>query len=293
MVAEYKHGKVDVSGGQIVYRLFAPSGSPNVSLPILLLGGWGSVMNDWFSLPHELARQGHTVLLLDSRGIGESAGDFKSITISDLANDALTVVSSVLGAGKFVAVGHSAGAFVVQHLAIHSPGPIAAAVFIGAQGARATAVAGDAVFFKLGRATFHNGTDLESRMKLLAYFFDTAWRDESSGRDFRQICEQSLHECRPQAVMQAQLKMLGGADFGAELSWIRCPCLVLHGERDNVIPLGNAERLYNDLTGCSSRRLKVISALHVPYGPSVASSREVANEIVSFLSDELQTPSKL
>jgi len=192
------------------------------------------------------------------------AGTFYYLTIEVSAS--LPNTKAVLPPGPFVAIGCSAGAFVVQHMAIHAPEHIAAVVFIAAQGSRATAVAGDAKFFKLGRATYHEGShegerdsqgfyrqtekDIDNRMKLFYYFIDSKSKDLVN-RAFREICKRSLSEVRPKAVIAAQLKMLGTADYGGQLSSIRCPALCIHGEHDEVIPSANGEQLYNDLSSSS------------------------------------------
>lgn len=304
----YKNGKESVNGGEIAYRLYS-KGAPG-SAPIVLICGWGTVLNDWFALPQELAKLGRTVLLFDNRCIGESSDHGGSVTVENMAADVLELAKALLPAGPFVAVGHSAGAFVAQHLAVHSPESVAACILVGSQGARKTAVNGDAEFFKLARKTYQdrevlqtlgqttagsgagNPVTLADREKLLAYFITTNKKDPVN-RPYRQICQRSLSENRPQPTILAQLKMLAALDYGPHLSSIRCPVLVLHGKDDAVIPPSNGESLFNELSGSTLRRLKVAPGRHSPFGPSLADGRAVAKEINAFLIDSERMQSKL
>lgn len=282
MAVPYKNGKVNINGGYIAYRLYT-RGSKD-SIPIVLVAGWGSVMNTWFALPQELAKKGQTVLIFDNRGIGDSAAHTGDISVDTIASDTLALVDALLpNSPSFAVVGHSAGAFVAQHLAICAPDRIAAAVIVGGQGARATAINGAADFFKLGRATFPNDTDLESRMKLLAYFIDTEAIDLVNRR-FREICKRSLQEKRPKATINAQLGMLAKADYGKRLKEIHCPVLVMHGDGDTIIPPENAEILLADLSGSSHAAVKRFPGPHVFFGPSIKNAAGPSKAIVEFLS---------
>ena len=81
MALAYKSGKVSINGGELAYRLFS-KGKPG-STPIVLVAGWGTVLNEWFALPQELAKLGRTVLLFDNRGIGESSEHPGSVTVEE------------------------------------------------------------------------------------------------------------------------------------------------------------------------------------------------------------------
>lgn len=304
----YKNGKASVNGGELAYRLYS-KGAPG-STPIVLVAGWGTVLNDWFALPQELAKQGKTVLLFDNRCIGESSDHGGNVTVENMAADVLELAKALLPPGPFVVVGHSAGAFVAQHLSIHFPESIAASVLVGSQGARKTAVNGDAEFFKLARKTYQDQEVLQTlgqttagsgagdpvmlagREKLLAYFITTNKKDPVN-RPYRQICQRSLSEKRPQPTIMAQLKMLAGVDYGAQLASIKSPVLVLHGKDDQVIPASNGEKLFNELSGSSLRKLKVLPGRHIPHGPSLADGPAVAKEIVAFIADYERMRSKL
>jgi len=326
----YTNGKATVNGGVLAYRLYEGAqkarsdgvrsdGGVSVEgsavdskavAPIVLISGWGTVLNDWFALPQELAKLDRTVLMFDNRCIGESADHGGKVNVEEMASDVLELCKQVLPPGPFVALGHSAGAFVVQHLAIHSPEKIAAGVLIGIQGGRKTAINGAPEFFKLARKTYQDQEVLQTlgqatagsgagdpvkladRVKLLAFFITTNRKDPVN-RPYRQICQRSLSELRPQPTILAQLKMLGTMDYGARLGEIQQPMLVLHGKDDVVIPPANGELLFKELTGCKMKKFEVLPGRHIPHGPSLADGRAVAKKVITFLAECEKTHSKL
>lgn len=262
---------------------------------MVFVPGWAQVMNDWYALPQELSQIGRTALAFDCRGLGESAQHPGTITVEDIAADVVELAKALLPPGPFVVLGHSAGVFVAQYMAVAMPSLVAAAVFSCGQGARKDAVGGDAKFFKLGRGTWSQNEALEAssrdpkkladRMTLIEYCIDAVDLDPT-GRTFRQICQDSLAECRPQIAINAQLKMLGSADFGDKLSSIKCPVLVVHGDQDTVIPVKNADTLFNSLANSRLRRLKIMPGLrHFPFAPSTENARFVAVAISEFLAE--------
>lgn len=280
---QYKRGILNANGGDLAYRLYQ-KGRPGEP-PIVMIAGWACVMNDWFSLPEELAKAGRTVLIFDNRGIGLSLAHPGEVSIEGMAADARALADALLPQGPFIAIGHSAGAFAVQLLAAKQPERVAAAVMIGAQGVRKTAAGGDAAFFKLGRASWHDKKDLNSRQKLLTYFIDQESRDVLN-RGFREICKRSLAEKRSKENVAAQLKALGKADFPAELASTKCPTLVIHGDQDTVIPVANAQPLFESLSSSSRRHICIMpGALHMPHAPSPEAARKVVAEILRFVSE--------
>lgn len=274
-------GRLRVDEGDLGYRLY-PAAAEGAT-PIVLIAGWGSTMNDWFALPQELARHlGAPLLLFDHRGIGASHEHHGTISMDRLASDVLALSEALLPAVPFLALGHSAGGFVVQHLAIHAPERLAAAVFVGGQGARASAAAGSGEFFRLARWSLHRNDDLAARMAMMSYFWDPELCD-AEGRDLRAMSLGSLQDKRPRATVEAQLKVLRKADLGPQLGLIKCPALVIHGRSDEVVPPENGGHLFRALTGSTVRRLALVDARHNPFAPDSAAARNIARIVAGFL----------
>mmetsp|Transcript_96122 Transcript_96122/g.277595 ORF Transcript_96122/g.277595 Transcript_96122/m.277595 type:complete len:293 (+) Transcript_96122:23-901(+) len=292
MAVVYRSGRLHVGGGELAYRLL-PKAVEQAMPPVVMVGGWGSTMNDWFSLSDELARRlGAPVLLFDHRGIGESCDHPGTITMDELAGDTLALAEALLPGNRFVVVGHSAGAFLAQHLAIRAPERVAAIVCLSGQGPRSSAVSGSGKFFKLARSTLHNSEDVEARMELLSYHLFPFERD-ALGRGLHGMSARSLRDRRPKATIEAQLRMLSKADLGPELGSIRCPVLIVHGRADAVVPPENAERLFHAVSGSAFRRVAMLERRHMPFAPGLEAAREVAGEVAAFLAECRRPTSKL
>jgi len=226
--------------------------------PIIAVCGWGMVKEEWGKLPFELSAA-QEVLTFDNQGLGGSVDNPDDpFTLQSWCDDVVALADEAFGAGvQFNVMGYSMGAFAAQHLAARRADRVLAAVLIGAQGDRKTAVAGAGAFFKLAGKTMPDGQnsykDNEERLK---YFFDKDVIRAEDPKDWEAVIRQSLRFKRPAATIKKQLKVLGSA--GVPLDQITCPVLVMTGERDTVVPAENGKLVLQQLTNASRKELVVV-----------------------------------
>jgi len=226
--------------------------------PLVAIAGWGVVKEEWGKLPFELSAT-RDVLTFDNPGIGGSLEDANNpFTLESWCDDVVKLAEHEFGAGvKFDVMGWSMGAFAAQHLAATRPDRILAATFIGAQGSRKTAVAGDGAFFKLASKTMPDAqnsfADNEQRLR---YYFGQDVVKEEEAQDWEALVKQNMRFTRPPSTVKKQLKLLASADV--PLDKITCPVLVVTGDGDTIVPPANAQLLLEQLTQAFHKELIVM-----------------------------------
>lgn len=221
-------------GVGIAYEAIDDAGS---TAPWLVLvhglgyGRWG-----WEPVVEPLARH-FRLVLIDNRGIGASdvpPGPYDTVT---MAGDVMAVVDA-LEVDHVHLVGTSLGGMIAQQVALRAPGRVDRLVLA------ATTPGGD-VAYPLPRVT----VDLIARMPRLApdEAIELAVHNALADRTVTErpeVARRILHHRRatPQdpAGWSAQAAAGTDHDLGRAVSGIRHPTLVLHGDQDRVVDVGNA-----------------------------------------------------
>ncbi len=97
--------------------------------PLLLLHGFLDSAELWDPFVEALSKQ-HTLIIPDLRGHGNSTNSSGSFTFKQSAKD-ITALMDHLKIQQFDAVGYSAGAFTLMHMAISNPDQIKKLVLLG------------------------------------------------------------------------------------------------------------------------------------------------------------------
>jgi pimeloyl-ACP methyl ester carboxylesterase len=211
--------------------------------PILLVQGLGGDVVHWGEPFLGRLERRFAVTAYDHRGIGRSPrpqpGD-PPFTIPDLAEDAVALLDH-LGVETSHVLGLSMGGMVAQELALRHPGRLRtltlAGTFAGGESALRTyppmvqAIAGP--LLRGGRAP-----------QALAGMVAQQARQLGVARD----------EATLQTVL-TQLVAVGGHDTHDRLGGLDVPTLVLHGERDPLIPVANGRLIAEAIPGA---RLEVV-----------------------------------
>jgi predicted alpha/beta-fold hydrolase len=106
--------KVHVGDIDIAYKTFGKGE------PFLLISGLGGTMDSWLPSTLKNLSTNHTVIVFDSRGVGNTTTGTKPFSIQQLANDT-TGLLEALKIQKADVLGFSMGSFVAQQLAVTNP----------------------------------------------------------------------------------------------------------------------------------------------------------------------------
>jgi non-heme chloroperoxidase len=255
------------------YRL--PSGlclhvaefGPQDGQAVLMLHGYA---DSWFSYSRilPLLPAGLRAIVPDQRGHGESDRPAHGYAPDDFAEDAIQLLDA-LGIGRAVVIGHSMGSFIARTIAVKAPERVERLVLIGS----ATTARNEATRQLL--------EEVETLADPVGDDFVRAFQSSTIHRPvpaafFEQIVTESLKV--PARVWKAALTDLLAADLTADFARIRCPVLILGGDRDGVFTRAEQEHL---ATCIPSATLKI--SPDIGHDPQWEAPDEVAFDLLAFL----------
>jgi pimeloyl-ACP methyl ester carboxylesterase len=209
--------------------------------PLLLVHGLGGAAANWGELAPTLARR-RRVLVPDLPGHGGSAGLPAAPNLAAFA-ERVRLVAEREGMLPAPVVGHSLGAVVALRMAIRTPAATRGIVLAGAAGIRSATRWAEfwIAFFGVLRpsravAPFRH---VVGRRRLLRYpVFARLLSDPLS------LSAAAVDGLLAGSPLHADVRSAGRTlvrdDPRRELEHVRCPCLVLWGARDNVVPVEDA-----------------------------------------------------
>ncbi|GAA4560644.1 alpha/beta hydrolase [Pseudonocardia xishanensis] len=244
-------GAVCHDGVRVPYEVFG-SGDPTV----LLLPSWPIVdRRQWrFQVPH-LARRYRTAVL-ETRGQGGADRPTDPAAYTDAAHvgDALAVLDE-LGVERAVVAGVSRGGRFALQLAARHPDRVQGAVIIAP--AFPTVVPPD----------FETGSGMVSRRRWLAdhagfaeWYLRLMFPEAHSETAVADGLEWAL-QTTPEVLVATYTGIVEDCAVEATARSVRCPVLLVHGDRDGIVPLAVSE----DLARWSGGELVVMEGSgHVP-----------------------------
>lgn len=213
-------------------------------LPVALIGGLGSDGHFWYKQTPALARH-FRVITFDNRGAGQSEAPDAPYTLRMMADD-LAGLLDALHVPVAHIVGASLGGFIAQEFALAHPDRVDRLVLCCTSfgGPRAVPIPAETLQAFLNR-TGDPERDLRAAFahQLMSEYAQTHARELDDYIAWRVAHPQALE------AYHRQLAAAGAHDTEARLAGLRCPVLVLHGARDNVIPAGNADLLAAQISG--------------------------------------------
>lgn len=225
-------------------RLFYKDWGPKDAQPLMFHHGWPLSADDWDSQMLFFLSEGYRVIAHDRRGHGRSDQTDTGNDMDTYAADVATIVQA-LDLRDVIHVGHSTGGGeVARYVARAEPGRVAKAMLIGAvppvmvksgnnpdgipmevfDGFREALSSNRAQFYKgIASGPFYgfNRTGADVSQGLI----DNWWRQAMTGG------AKAHYDC---------IKAFSETDFTEDLKAITVPVLFLHGEDDQIVPIGNS-----------------------------------------------------
>lgn len=219
--------------------------------PLLLLHGFGGCTQNWHPFAKKLAEH-YKLIVVDLRGHGYSSNPENKFTHREAANDVFQLLEK-LGINQFSAIGMSTGGMTLLHMATSQPNRINSMVLIS--------------------ATTHFPDQARNIMRRAS--FDTLPQEV---KEMYQECAKRGDEQIRQLITQFNSFGENQEDMNfteQNLSTIKTPTLVVHGDRDNFFPVEIAMSIYRSIP--NSALWIIPNGDHVP----------IYNSLVPFTSTAL------
>lgn len=221
----------------IHYEAHGPTGA----VPIVLLHGLGSSSADWAFQRTALAAR-HRVLAPDLRGHGRSSRPRERLTVTGMARDVAALLTR-LDAPPAHVVGLSLGGCVAQALALDRPDRVRSLTLVNA-------------FARPAAAGPRGALRLATRLGLLACAPMSVVAAHVARGLFPRADQRALYRAavaslagNPRRTYLASLRALLGFDVRRRLGELRCPTLVIAGDRDHTVPLASKRLLQQGIPG--------------------------------------------
>lgn len=253
--------------------------------PIVFSHGWPLTADDWDNQMLFFGRQGYRVIAHDRRGHGRSSQTWDGNEMDTYADD-LATLTEELDLKKAIHVGHSTGGGeVARYIGRHGTGRVAMAVLIGAVP-------------PLMLKTENNPTGLPISV------FDEIRAGVAGDRSqfYRDLTLPFYGYNRPGAKVSEGIRehwwlqgMMGGikahydcikafseTDFTEDLKKFDVPTLILHGDDDQIVPIGASGLISAKIV--RNAQLKVYAGF--PHGMCTTNPEQINADLLTFITGE-------
>ena len=258
-------------------RQFASDDDASDAETVVLVEGLGYGRWMWNWQRDRLGDEGYRVVVWDNRGTGDSDVPDGPYTVAQMASD-LEAVLDAAGVESAHVVGASMGGMIAQEYALTYDRAASLALFCTSPGGE------DAVPTppETQARMFDVPEDADER-EAIRYKMRPAMSDEfwSANDDLiSDIVDWRLDSDAPESARQAQAAAVAEFDASDRLGDVALPALVVHGDADRVLPVENADLLYERL---SNARLSIVeSGSHLFF---VERAETVNETLLRFLDD--------
>ena len=263
-------------GAQIYYKDWG------TGQPVVFSHGWPLSADAWEDQMLFLADRGYRCIAHDRRGHGRSSQPWNGNEMDTYADDLATLVEK-LELKDAIHVGHSTGGGeVARYIGRHGTKPVAGAVLIGAvtplmlktpanpgglpidafDQIRAGVLSDRSQFFKDLSAPFYGAN--RPNAKVSQGLRDSFWLQGM------QAGFKAVFDC---------IKAFSETDFTEDLKKFDVPTLILHGDDDQIVPIGASALLSSKLV--KGATLKVYPGL--PHGMCSTHKDVINTDLLAFL----------
>ena len=265
-------------GAQIYYKDWG------TGQPIVFSHGWPLTADDWDAQMLFFGQRGYRVIAHDRRGHGRSTQTWDGNEMDTYADD-LATLTEKLDLKNAIHVGHSTGGGeVARYIGRHGTKRVSQAVLISAvpplmvktannpgglpieafDQIRAGVLADRAQYFKDFSAPFYGAN--RSGAKVSQGLRDSFWLQAMlAGHN-------AVYEC---------IKAFSETDFTEDLRKFDVPTLILHGDDDQIVPIGASAMLSSKLV--KGATLKVIKG--APHGMCSTLKDQINTELLAFFKE--------
>lgn len=225
--------------------------------PLVMLHGWGMHSGVWQSLIKKLSAQ-YMLYLVDLPGMGNSR-PIEPYHLHALADEVAQVIPGVSDV-----LGWSLGGLVAQRIALNQPDRIRRLILVGSTPCFVNKADWNVGIDSANFESFAEAVNSDYKATILQFLTLQCMKADDARSTLKQL--RASFETRPtptQTTLQRALQVLLETDLRDEVSNIRKPTLLIHGDRDTLAPVQAAHWMMQQLP---QGFLRVISgSAHAPF----------------------------
>jgi non-heme chloroperoxidase len=249
--------------------------------PVVFSHGWPLSADAWEDQMFYLASRGYRCIALDRRGHGRSSQPWSGNDMDTYADDLAKLVEA-LDLNDAIHVGHSTGGGeVTRYLGRHGTKRVAKAVLIGAVPPLMLKTAANPgglpieVFDQIRAGVLADRSQFWKDLSLPFYGYNRAGAKVSEGVR-ESFWLQSMMCGFPGSYFC--VKAFSETDLTEDLKKIDVPTLILHGDDDQIVPIGASALLSSKLV--KNSKLKVYPGL--PHGMCTTHKAQINEDLLAF-----------
>lgn len=246
--------------------------------PVVFVHAWG--MNADF-LDYQMVRlasEGLRCIAYDQRGHGRSGDPGWGFDPDTLADDLAGVIAQ-LGLTRVALVGHSmGGAVIARYLTRHGDGGVGRVALVAPQLPYMTQTPDNAVGLPASLLAMIRSRLMTDRAQFLM--------DGQAGF-FTPTTSKALQDWGRETMLQGSLKAMvdcqesfGAEDFRPDLTAMKTPTLLVHGDADQSVPIAMARAAAALIPGC-----RFVEYAGAPHGLPVTHIERLNADLLDFLRD--------
>ncbi len=206
--------------------------------------GYGRWMWDW---QREALADEYEVILWDNRGTGESDEPEGPYTIPEMASD-LEAVLEAAGVDRAHVVGASMGGMITQQYALDYDRAASITLLCTTPGGDEALPIPDETLDRMFNVPEGYDQRASIRYKMKPALTDSFW--EANGDVIDDIVKARVETDASDRAREWQGEAVEAFDVHDRLSEVSVPALVMHGERDRVVPVENHALIAAELPDC-------------------------------------------
>jgi non-heme chloroperoxidase len=262
-------------GTQIYYKDWG-SGQP-----VVFSHGWPLTADDWDAQMMFFGQHGFRVIAHDRRGHGRSTQTWDGNEMDTYADD-LATLTEKLDLKNAIHVGHSTGGGeVARYIGRHGTKRVAMAVLISAVPPVMVKTAKNpgglplSVFDELRANLLANRAEFYREFTLPFYGYNRSGAKISEGIRERWWLQGMMGGMKPQYDC---IKAFSETDFTEDLKKFEVPTLILHGDDDQIVPIGASAQISSKIV--KNAKLKVYPGF--PHGMPTTHADQINADLLTF-----------
>jgi non-heme chloroperoxidase len=253
--------------------------------PIVFSHGWPLSADDWDAQMLFFGEHGYRVIAHDRRGHGRSTQTWDGNEMDTYADD-LAALTEKLDLKDAIHVGHSTGGGeVARYIGRHGTKRVARAVLISAVPPLMLQTENNpgglplSVFDGLRAQLVANRAEFYRDITLPFYGYNRAGAKVSEGIRQRWWLQGMMGGVKPHYDC---IKAFSETDFTEDLKKIDVPTLILHGDDDQIVPIGAAALMSAKIV--KNATLKVYPGF--PHGMPTTNADQINADLLAFIKTE-------